>query len=142
MKFSFADDAMDMMERMLDHDSIAKAIRVYKQHKKPYDAEQIANEYCEFMTLKILSGDFSADDAKLSPGGAIDDFWHFHILDTVGYIAFFKAAFPPLGPMVNHDAEKSQDDEDEIKARQEKTKEVSKFAMCLSSYFTKAAKAN
>ena len=38
--------------------------------------------------------------------------------------AFFKAVVPPLGPIVNHDAEKSQDDEAEIKARQEKTKEV------------------
>ena len=110
---------------MLEHESIAKAKRVYQQQEHAFDAEGIADEYCEFMVLKILSGDFSATNAKLSPGGAVDAFWHFHILDTVGYSAFFKAVLPPLGPMVHHDAEKSQDSQAEIGARQEKTKEVS-----------------
>lgn len=91
--------AMHMKERMLDHDSISKAICVYKQKKeKSYDAEDIAEEYCEFMVLKVLSGDFSASSAKLSPGGMIDAFWHFHILDTAGYSAVFQAVCPPLGP--------------------------------------------
>ena len=123
-RHTHADDATEMKERMLEHESIAKAKRVYQQ-EYTFDAEGIADEYCEFMVLKILSGDFSATNAKLSPGGAVDAFWHFHILDTVGYSAFFKAVLPPLGPMVHHDAEKSQDSQAEIGARQEKTKEVS-----------------
>ena len=78
---------MDMKERMLEHDSIAKAIRVYDKKKSSYDVdgEEIADDYCEFMVLKILSGDFNASSAKLSPGGAVDEFWHTHILDTAGY---------------------------------------------------------
>ena len=70
---------------MLAHESIKKATRVFKETGTSFDADEIAEQYCEFMALKVLSGDFSAADAKLSPGGAIDAFWHSHILDTVGY---------------------------------------------------------
>ena len=74
-----------MLGRMTDHDSIAKAIRVYKQEVNTHDAEEIAEQCCQFLVLKILSGDFGASNAKLSPGGTIDRFWHCHILNTVGY---------------------------------------------------------
>ena len=69
----------------IEHESIGKAIRVYEQSETSLDAAQIAKEYCEFMTLKILSGDFGTADAKLSPGGSVDEFWHCHVLDTKGY---------------------------------------------------------
>ena len=76
---------MAMVEAMVEHESIQKAIRVYKHSESYFDADEIAREYCQFVALKILSGDFSAAGAKLSPGGVVDDFWHCHVLDTVGY---------------------------------------------------------
>lgn len=84
-----------MVEAMLEHESIKKAIRVYTHSEtlgvwggsasSLWEGSSVAREYCEFMALKILSGDFSAVDAKLSPGGVVDEFWHCHLLDTVGY---------------------------------------------------------
>lgn len=78
-------DVDDLKEMMLDHASIEKAMRVYKRKGKIYDAEEVAEQYCEFMCLKIMSGDFSAATAKLSPGDKVDSFWHVHLLDTEGY---------------------------------------------------------
>jgi len=71
---------------MLEHASIKKAIRVYQKRKKHYDPQKVAEQYCEFMCLKILQGDFAAATAKLSPGGKVDSFWHIHLLDTAGYM--------------------------------------------------------
>ena len=85
------DDAAGMVETMMEHESIKKATLVFEETDafdeltEDEPAEEIAEEYCQFMALKILSGDFSAADAKLSPGGTVDAFWHCHILDTVGY---------------------------------------------------------
>jgi hypothetical protein len=75
----------DLKEAMLDHASIEKAKRVYDKREKAHDSDEVADYYCEFMCLKILSGDFSAKAPKLSPGGKIDAFWHAHVLDTEGY---------------------------------------------------------
>jgi hypothetical protein len=71
---------------MLEHASIKKAKRVYDKREKAHDSDEVAVHYCEFMCLKILSGDFSAADAELSPGGKVDAFWHAHLLDTKGYL--------------------------------------------------------
>jgi hypothetical protein len=38
---------------------------------------------------------------------------------------FFAAVYPPLGPVVQHDAENADDEEEEIEARQNKTREAS-----------------
>jgi hypothetical protein len=38
---------------------------------------------------------------------------------------FFLHVFPPLGPVVHHDLLKSDDSDEEIESRQNKTKEVS-----------------
>jgi hypothetical protein len=71
---------------MLEHASIKKAIRVYQNRTKHYNPQKVAEQYCEFMCLKILQGDFAAATAKLSPGGKVDSFWHIHLLDTAGYM--------------------------------------------------------
>ena len=71
---------------MLEHASIKKAIRVYQKRKTQNDPQTVAEQYCEFMCLKILQGDFAAATAKLSPGGKVDSFWHTHLLDTAGYM--------------------------------------------------------
>lgn len=80
-------EARSMVNRMLGHGSIAKAMKFYETKREQHglDPKIIAKEYCEFLVLKIRSGDFSASESKLSPGGVIDEFWHGHILDTVGY---------------------------------------------------------
>ncbi|KAL3798553.1 hypothetical protein HJC23_011857 [Cyclotella cryptica] len=118
-------DLEELKMKMFDHASIKKAIRV---HEKRYTHNNfspvVAEQYCEFMCLKILEGDFAAAAAKLSPGVKIDSFWHIHLLDTAGYREFFRDVFPPLGPIVHHDAEKSYDDDKEIEKREKKTKEV------------------
>lgn len=71
---------------MLEHESIKKARRIYDKKNRAHYSDEVAEQYCEFMCLKILSGDFSAATAKLSPGGKIDAFWHAHLLDTEGYM--------------------------------------------------------
>lgn len=115
-----------LKQRMLNHASIKKACRVFSQHHSSPAArcQLIADQYTEFITLKILSGDFHPSNAALSPGLIVDQFWHCHILDTAGYTDFLKEVFPPLGPMVHHDAEKSFDPLDMIQARQEQTRKV------------------
>ena len=118
-----------MKQSMLNHESIAKAKKVYEADKKRLfkgvDIDQCAEWYCEFMTLKIMSGDYDAEKAQLSPGGIVDEFWHSHILDTMGYAKFFKDVNPPSGEMVHHDALKSQDADGAIAKRNDKTAKVS-----------------
>ena len=120
--------AMLLKQKMLSHDSIGKAKKVYQAHQEdsPYLLlDEIAGWYCEFMALKIMQGDYDASTAALSPGGIVDGFWHAHCLDTAGYANFFKDANPPGGEMVHHDALKSQDSDVQIRQRQEKTRAVS-----------------
>lgn len=125
--------AILMKQLMLNHESIAKAKKVYKADEKRLfkgvDTNQCAEWYCEFMTLKIMNGDYSAEEAKLSPGGIVDEFWHSHILDTVGYAKFFRDVDPPSGEMVHHDALKSQDVDGAIAKRNDKTAKVSSDPM-------------
>jgi len=121
--------AILMKQSMLNHESIAKAKQVYeadtKRLFKGVNTDLCAEWYCEFMTLKIMNGDYDPEEAKLSPGGIVDEFWHAHILDTVGYAKFFKDVNPPSGEMVHHDALKSQDSADAIARRTNKTARVS-----------------
>ena len=122
--------AMLLKQQMLSHDSIAKAKKVYKTHQEdsPYQPDEVAEWYCEFMVLKIMQGDYDASAATLSPGGIVDEFWHAHCLDTAGYANFFKDANPPGGEMVHHDALKSQDSAEMIGKRQDKTRAVSHWS--------------
>jgi hypothetical protein len=52
------------------------------------------------------------------------------LIDTKKFFSylseFFAAVYPPLGPMVQHDAENAEDEEEKIEARQNKTRDVSK----------------
>jgi len=116
--------AILMKQSMLNHESIAKAKQVYEADGG-VGTDQCAEWYCEFMTLKIMNGDYDPEEAQLSPGGIVDEFWHDHILDTVGYAKFFKDVNPPSGEMVHHDALKSLDSDELIEERQEKTRSVS-----------------
>ena len=122
--------AMLLKQKMLSHDSIAKAKKVYETHHEdsPCDPDDVAEWYCEFMVLKIMQGDYDASTAALSPGGIVDGFWHAHCLDTAGYANFFKDANPPGGEMVHHDALKSQDSAEMIGKRQDKTRAVSHWS--------------
>ena len=121
--------AMLLKQKMLSHDSIAKAKRVYaNQQIMVSQPDKIAEWYCEFMVLKIMQGDYDASTAALSPGGIVDEFWHAHCLDTAGYANFFKDANPPGGEMVHHDALKSQDSAEMIGKRQDKTRAVSHWS--------------
>jgi len=117
--------AILMKEKMLQHDSIAKAKKVLASNTAAVYPDNIDEMYCEFMTLKITSGDYNPSAAQLSPGGIVDEFWHAHILDTAGYAKFFKDVNPPSGEMVHHDALKSQESVELINKRQEKTRSVS-----------------
>lgn len=114
-------DIRELKAAMLAHDSIEKSKRIYDKRNRLHDSDEVAEQYCEFMCLKIKSKDYSAETAKLSPGDKVDAFWHAHLLDTKGYIEFFSTV---QADMVHHDAEKSDDPEEEILARQSKTKEV------------------
>ena len=122
--------AMLLKQKMLSHDSIAKAKKVYA-NQMGSSPVKIAEWYCEFMALKIMQGDYDASVATLSPGGIVDEFWHAHCLDTAGYANFFKDVNPPGGEMVHHDALKSQDSDEMIEKRQEKTRAVSHWSFDL-----------
>ena len=78
---------MDLKNAMLGHESIEKAKRIYCKKYRARDDEviEIAEQYCEFMCIKVTVEDFSARSAALSPGGKLDSFWHTHLLDTEGY---------------------------------------------------------
>eukprot|EP00970_Alexandrium_tamarense_P019733 scaffold14397_cov214-Alexandrium_tamarense.AAC.4 len=130
-------NALDLKQRMLDHSSIAKAVRVFTHHFQLQNARegifnadatsssshtprQVAEFYCEFMTLKVLEEDHDAATAKFSPGVIVDEFWHLHVLDTAGYSAFF-ADVTSNGEMVHHDLEKSMDPAEGIRRREKAT---------------------
>ena len=119
--------AMLLKQKMLSHDSIAKAKKVYA-NQMGSSPVKIAEWYCEFMALKIMQGDYDASVATLSPGGIVDEFWHAHCLDTAGYANFFKDVNPPGGEMVHHDALNIQDSDEMIEKRQEKTRAVSHWS--------------
>ena len=122
--------AILLKQQMLSHDSIAKAKKVYESQKNdsPYQPDEVAEFYCEFLVLKIMQGDYDASTAALSPGGIVDEFWHAHCLDTAGYANFFKDVNPPGGEMVHHDALKGQDSDVQIRKRKEKTRAVSNWS--------------
>ena len=115
--------ALLIKQLMLNHESIAKAKQVYDADKKRLfkgvNTDLCAEWYCEFMTLKIMSGDYDPKEAKLSPGGIVDEFWHTHVLDTAGYASFFLDIND--GDMVHHDVLKSLDSDEFIDELQEKT---------------------
>ena len=117
--------AIILKENMLNHESIAKAKKVYaaSHNQRNGSPDNIADMYCEFMTIKIMKGDYDTENAQFSPGG-IDEFWHAHCLDTAGYIKFFKDVNAPSGEVVHHDALKSQDADDLIEKREENTRKV------------------
>ena len=117
--------AIILKENMLNHESIAKAKKVYAaSHQRNGSPDNIADMYCEFMTIKIMKGDYDPENAKLSPGGIVDEFWHAHCLDTAGYPKFFKDVNAPSGEAVHHDALKSQDADDLIEKREKNTRKV------------------
>ena len=117
--------AIILKENMLNHESIAKAKKVYAaSHQRNGSPDNISDMYCEFMTIKIMKGDYDTENAQLSPGGIVDEFWHAHCLDTRGYPKFFKDVNAPSGEAVHHDALKSQDADDLIEKREENTRKV------------------
>ena len=117
--------AIILRENMLNHESIAKAKKVYAaSHQRNGSPDNIADMYCEFMTIKIMKGDYDPENAQFSPGGICDEFWHAHCLDTAGYFKFFKDVNAPSGEVVHHDALKSQDADDLIEKREENTRKV------------------
>lgn len=83
-----ADRIGELKDAMLKHESIEKAKRIYRkqQRARDNDVDDAAEQYCEFMCIKVKSADFSARLASLSPGGKVDLFWHVHLLDTRGYM--------------------------------------------------------
>jgi hypothetical protein len=126
---------------MLQHDSIAKAKKVLvASNTASVCPDNIDEMYCEFMTLKIMSGDYDASKAQLSPGGTVDQFWHTHVLDTAGYASFFWDIND--GDMVHHDVLKSLDSDELIEKRQEKTRSVSFFLFGICCIFVYLFKYN
>ena len=116
-------DAETLKQKMLQHDSIAKAKKVLvSSNTSSVYPDNIDEMYCEFMTLKIMNEDYDASKAQLSPGGTVDEFWHTHVLDTTGYASFFWDIND--GDMVHHDVLKSLDSDELIEKRQEKTRSV------------------
>ena len=72
-------DAAVVKIAMLDFTQL-RAKLAEEKHWSPEALDEVEDLYRKFLALLVRY-----PDAKLSPTGPIDDFWHAHILDTGAY---------------------------------------------------------
>jgi hypothetical protein len=90
-----------------------RKLQNYMARKQTIPTEELTvaiQEYKKFMCLKLMSGDYDAEN--LSPSPLVDSVWHAHILCTKDYAQFCEACFPQF---VHHNAEGVFDNEAKFK---------------------------
>lgn len=65
-------------------------------------AAEVLGEYRRFVELRLAMNDY--DGSRLSPPFPVDQMYHMHVLDTIGYEAFCAAVCPP-GVFLHHDVD-------------------------------------